>query len=265
MLSLILIKSDKEQTKISKEPPLSGPHVVIYIDVKIKNVLAMELTTGIIYNRSYRNIIKYLPNTTLLSTSMYQDWNSVHQSNILPRELNRASIALAGNEDQYKNILSNLIHLYDVLINILPPIEETIKQIVIDDTDLEYEEPITTNENLENEVYSDSEEETNQNMNNREIDEMDESELTVTLALAQEQEEKQKTKEEVDPDLIEGPRTRSKRKTQLIPSLTTQKKATPDKKEDPQDKHPVRTPHRRSPRRQYFTSNGEPTNKAPTN
>ena len=80
---------------------------------------------------------------------MYQDWNSVHQPNILPRELNKASIAIAGNEDQYKDILSNLIHLYDLLTNILPPIEDTITCTIIDDTDLEYEEPIITKESLE--------------------------------------------------------------------------------------------------------------------
>ena len=134
---------------MSREPPLSGPHIVISIDTQIKVVLAMELTTGIIYHRSYRNIIKYLPNTTLLSTSMYSTWNSAYQPNILPRELNKAFISIAGNEDQYKNILSNLIHLYDLLINILPPVEDTMKQIIIDDTDLEYEEPINTNENQE--------------------------------------------------------------------------------------------------------------------
>ena len=147
----------------------------------------------------------------------------------------------------------------------MPPIEDTIKRIIIDDTDLEYEEPIITNESLEDEAHSDSDEETSQEMNNEEIDEIDNSDLTVTVALTQEQEERQKTKEEDNPDLNEGPRTRSKRRTQLIPSPTVQQKATPDKKEDPQDKHPVRPPPRRSPRRQYLTSIGEPTDKAPTN
>ena len=97
------------------------------------------------------------------------------------------------------------------------------------------------------------------------MDEIDNSDLTVTLALIQKQEENRKPKKKIIPDLIEGPRTRSKRRTQLIPSPTAQQKATPDKKEDPQDKHPVRPPPRRSPRRQYLTSSGEPIDKAPTN
>ena len=33
-LLLVLIKSDKHQTKMSREPPLSGPHIVIHINVK---------------------------------------------------------------------------------------------------------------------------------------------------------------------------------------------------------------------------------------
>ena len=94
---------------------------------------------------------------------------------------------------------------------------------------------------------------------------IDSNNLTVTLALTQEQEERQKAKENYEPDLIEGPRTRSKRRAQPIPTTTAQQKANPDKKEDPQDKHPVRPPPRRSPRRQYLNNNGEPTDKAPTN
>ena len=69
----------------------------------------MEVTTGIIYSGSWQKILKYLPNRTL-----------------------------AGNEEQYKEILSNLIQLYDVLTNILQPIEDTMRRIIIDDTDLEY-------------------------------------------------------------------------------------------------------------------------------
>ena len=261
MLSLILIKSDKQQTKMSREPPVSGPHVVIYIDIKIKNVLAMELTTGIIFNRSYRNITRFLPNPTLLSTSMYSTWSSAYQQNILPRELAKAPMSIANNEEQYKNILSNLIHLYDLLINILPPVEDTMKRIVINDTDLEYEEPINSSSNQED-PESNSDEEINQE---NEGNEADSTNLTVTLALTQEQEEKQKAKEKDEPDLIGGPITRSKNRAQPIPTATTQPKTDLNKKEKPKDMHPIRPPPRRSNRRQYLNSNGEPTDKAPSN
>ena len=196
---------------------------------------------------------------------MYSTCNSAYQPNILPRELNKASISIAGNEDQYKNILTNLIHLYDLLMNILPPGEDTMKRIIIDDTDLEYEEPINTNENQEEELQSNSDGETNQEENEEDINGTDSTNLTVTLALTQEQEERQKAKEKDDPDLIEGPRTRSKKRAQPIPTATVQQKADSNKKENPKDKHPIRPPPRRSPRRQYLDNNGEPTNKAPTN
>ena len=170
-------------------------------------------------------------------------------------------MSIANNEEQYKNILSNLIHLYDLLINILPPVEDTMKRIVINDTDLEYEEPINSSSNQED-PESNSDEEINQE---NEGNEADSTNLTVTLALTQEQEEKQKAKEKDEPDLIGGPITRSKNRAQPIPTATTQPKTDLNKKEKPKDMHPIRPPPRRSNRRQYLNSNGEPTDKAPSN
>ena len=62
-----------------------------------------------------------------------------------------------------------------------------------------------------------------------------------------------------------GPITRSRTRPQSVPAPTRQPKETKDRKEDPRDKHPARPPPRRSPRRQYLTSDGIPTDKAPTN
>ena len=61
IMSLIMIKGDKEQTKMSREPPLSGPYIVMWINIQTKLELVMELTSGVVYHISYRTIKDTFP------------------------------------------------------------------------------------------------------------------------------------------------------------------------------------------------------------
>ena len=96
MLALVMMKADKHQTKMSKEAPLTGPYIVFCINIKTKVKLAK------IYKRNYRNIIRYLLNATILSTSMFPSWQSTQTPNVIPREVQKASQAIAEKGEQYK-------------------------------------------------------------------------------------------------------------------------------------------------------------------
>ena len=50
-------------------------------------------------------------------------------------------LAIAETEEQYKKIIRNITHLYDLFTTILSSKEDTQKRIIIEDTDLEYEQP----------------------------------------------------------------------------------------------------------------------------
>ena len=96
---------------------------------------------------------------------------------------------------------------------------------------------------------------------NSEEDYKENEELQVTLNLTPEQEEKQEDREKNEPKTRE-PITRTRTALEKVPiQINTMPQITP--LPDPRDKHQLKAPPRRSPRRHYTANDGRLIEKLP--
>ena len=91
----------------------------------------MELRTGRILRRSYRNIRKLLPSSEILSMEAFPRWAGSHPLSIVHNETTKTTTTPNEAAQEYKTALKHIAELYTFLSPILPTVEEAERTIEI--------------------------------------------------------------------------------------------------------------------------------------
>ena len=128
-LTIVLLKTDLAMSKVDKRSPNLGPFFVISQKHNVINM--MELKTGKILRRSYRNIVKLLPSDELLSMEAFPKWMDNHPRSIVDNDTTTSTMSPHEATEEYKTALNNIAELYSFLAPVLPSVAETEKTIDI--------------------------------------------------------------------------------------------------------------------------------------
>ena len=126
-LTVVLLKTDLNMSKVDKRSPNLGPFFVISHKNNVINM--MELKTGKILRRSYRNIVELLPSAELLSMDAFPKWMDNHPRSIVDNETTTSTMSTQEATEEYKTALNNIAELYSFLAPVLPSVAETEKTI----------------------------------------------------------------------------------------------------------------------------------------
>jgi len=126
-LTVVLLKTDLNRSKVDKRSPNLGPFFVISHKNNVINM--MELKTGKILRRSYRNIVKLLPSDELLSMDAFPKWMDNHPRSIVDNDTTTSTMSTQEATEEYKTALNNIAELYSFLAPVLPSVAETEKTI----------------------------------------------------------------------------------------------------------------------------------------
>ena len=85
----------------------------------------MELSSEIIYERSYRNIVKMLPSPEILSTMSFPMWLEDHPVTLVNKNTNTTTTSAKEAGKSYMEVLKNVAALYTFLSPILPSVQDS--------------------------------------------------------------------------------------------------------------------------------------------
>ena len=126
-LSIVLLKTDVSMSKVDKRSPNLGPFFVISQNENVINM--MELKTGKILRRSYRNVVDLLPSDEILSMGAFPDWLDNHPRSIVDNDTTTSTISPQEATEEYKTALGNIADLYTFLTPVLPSVADTDRNI----------------------------------------------------------------------------------------------------------------------------------------
>ena len=155
LLSIVMLHSELDHTKISQKPNLHGPHLVLARVPGKRTIYLYNLIDGHIYKRNFRAIQALLPSQEIFSTPNILDWFHCHPLQLINKLSSSEETKPELTTEQYTNILKNLAKVYDLLKPVLPTAADTQKIIELANNDTgeqETTDPIRTdlpNENLQ--------------------------------------------------------------------------------------------------------------------
>jgi hypothetical protein len=116
-------------SKVDKRSPNLGPFFVISQNQNVINM--MELKTGQILRRSYRNVVKLLPSDEILSMGAFPKWMDNHPRSIVDNDTTTTTVSPHEATEEYKTALGNITELYGFLTPVLPSVAETERTIAL--------------------------------------------------------------------------------------------------------------------------------------
>jgi hypothetical protein len=128
-LSIVLLKTDVSRSKVDKRSPNLGPFFVISQHKNVINM--MELKTGKILRRSYRNVVNLLPSDKILSMGAFPNWLDNHPRSIVDNDTTTSTISPQEATEEYKTALGNIADLYTFLTPVLPSVADTERTITL--------------------------------------------------------------------------------------------------------------------------------------
>ena len=125
VMSVVILKLDLARSKIDKRATNICPFFVIAHCKTTRVTNLMELISGKIVRRSYRNLKNMLPSPEFLSSMTFPMWLNQHPLTMV----NNVTIwtVRPPNEevDDYKKALKHIAELYTFLSPILPTVKES--------------------------------------------------------------------------------------------------------------------------------------------
>ena len=126
-LTIVLLKTDVYMSKVDRRSPNLGPFFVISHNHNVINL--MELKTGKILRRSYRNIVELLPSDEILSMGAFPEWLDNHPRSIVDNDTTTTTVSSQEATEEYRTALANIAELYSFLAPVLPSVAETERTI----------------------------------------------------------------------------------------------------------------------------------------
>ena len=137
ILSIVMLNTEYEHTKISQKPNLHGPHLVLARVPHKRTVYLYNLIEGHIYKRNFRAIKTLLPSQELFSTPNIMDWFHFHPLQLINKLSNSETTEPELTTEQYTTILKNLTKVFALLKPVLPTAYEAQKLIRLGDEEAE--------------------------------------------------------------------------------------------------------------------------------
>ena len=239
-MTIVMLKSDEKQHKIDKRPPTTGPYnrpiTANCMHTRVINL--MELSSGIIYKRSYRNIIKMLPSQEILSTMSFPMWLEDHPLTLVNKTTDTTITSTKEAGKNYMEVLKNIAALYTFLSPILPSVQDSHRTIKLyrgeDDPEAEIKAQDIDSEEEEDKYNLESDPEEEDNSQRKEDDDQPKDNRRKTVQFSQshlldtEQEEENNQIEDDNTTII--PR-QSNEEDGILPHTNPEEIRKPKKKE----------------------------------
>ena len=209
VMSVVVLKIDATRSKQDKRPPNIGPFFVISHCKQKRETNLMELRTGKILRRSYRNLRVMVPTAKLLGTMAFPKWLDQHPLTIFHNDTIRTTAnSVSEAAEDYKVALKHIAELYTFLAPVLPTVSESRRTIELYKREgEEMEEGVEELEREEEEQEEEQEKEQKEAEEEPEdAEDQDRGRVTFDMShLTEEEQKEEEEKIEADPS-IEIPR-----------------------------------------------------------